>query len=165
MKEKLFKLCLSLSALSLFCWVIVSYTKLAVCASDSLKGIHYVLFLKNTTIKRGDIVFIPNHPVRYVGEKSLSKRVLGLSGDTVSREKEGIKLTSYVAGSRAANSQRFSLLGKTSKGEPLTPLSSRIIPEGYVFVAGDNPKSFDSRYEEFGLVHKDKIWGKAAFTW
>ncbi len=165
MKERLFKLCLSLSALSLFCWVIVSYTKLAVCASDSLKGVHYVLFLKNTVINRGDIVFIPHHPVRYVGEKSLSKRVLGLPGDRVSRDEAGIKVVSQGLDSKTANSFPLSLLEKTSQGEPLTPLSNKTIPEGYVFVAGDNPKSFDSRYVEFGLIEKEKIWGKAICTW
>lgn len=34
------------------------------------------------------------------------------------------------------------------------------IPEGYIFVAGDNPaESLDSRYEEFGLVSVDEVWG------
>jgi hypothetical protein len=69
MKERLFKLCLSLGTLSLLLLgAFVSQTKLAVCASESLEGIHYVLFLKNTSFNRGDIVFIPHHPVRYVGE-------------------------------------------------------------------------------------------------
>ncbi|MFX6119214.1 S26 family signal peptidase, partial [Acinetobacter baumannii] len=57
------------------------------------------------------------------------------------------------------------LLDKTKEGKLLTPLSISIVPEGYIFVVGDNIRSFDSRYEEFGLVPLDKVWGKAAFTW
>lgn len=79
----------------------------------------------------------------------------------------------------------FPLLKQTREGNPLTPLSVKrffegdipkenifegvipegIIPPGYVFVAGDNPNSFDSRYEEFGLVPMEKIWGKAVLWW
>lgn len=39
---------------------------------------------------------------------------------------------------------------------------SNIIPEGYVFVLGDNTtESFDSRDPAFGLVAVSDIWGKA----
>lgn len=38
---------------------------------------------------------------------------------------------------------------------------SNTVPEGYVFVTGDNPDdSYDSRYEDFGLVSvKEEVWG------
>lgn len=165
MKEKLLKLGLGLSALSLLCWVITSYTKLAVCASDSLKGVRYALFLKSASIKRGDIVLLPNYPVPYVGEKSISKRIFGLPGDRISRDKEGIKIASQDLDLKNSDPKHFPLLEKTSKGEPLTPLVIQVIPHGYVFVAGDNARSFDSRYEEFGLVPLDKIWGKSVLAW
>lgn len=38
---------------------------------------------------------------------------------------------------------------------------SSIVPEGYVYVLGDNVSdSKDSRYPEFGLVAISDIWGK-----
>ena len=164
MKERLFRLGLGLSALSLLCWVITSYTKLAVCASDSLKGIHYALFLKSTSIKRGDIVLLPNYPVPYVGEKPLAKRVLGFPGDKVTHNKGQLKIESKNAASQMNFPTTLPLLDKTKEGKLLTPLSISIVPEGYIFVAGDNARSFDSRYEEFGLIEKKRIWGKAIWV-
>lgn len=38
---------------------------------------------------------------------------------------------------------------------------SNIVPEGYVFVLGDNPDhSSDSRNPDFGLIPIENIWGK-----
>ena len=64
-----------------------------------------------------------------------------------------------------SNGQSLPLLDQTKDGKPLTPLRVEIVPEGYVFVAGDHLRSFDSRYEEFGLVSQQNLWGKAASTW
>jgi len=41
--------------------------------------------------------------------------------------------------------------------EPFKPISAGTIPEEYFFVMGTHPESFDSRYEMFGLVHRDVI--------
>lgn len=41
---------------------------------------------------------------------------------------------------------------------------SNVVPEGYVFVLGDNPgESWDSRYREFGLIALDEIWGTVLY--
>jgi signal peptidase I len=165
MKQRLLKFSLCLGMLILLCWGIASQTKLGKCVSESLDGIHYALFLKSSSFKRGDIIFIPDYQVQYAGEKSLAKRIFGLPGDRISKDSEGIKITSQSSDFKTTDSKHLSLLEKTSKGELLTPLVIQVIPQGYVFVGGDNPKSFDSRYEEFGLVPLDKVWGKAAFTW
>ena len=174
----------SLSFLTM--WLIVSQTRLMECLTASLNNVHYVLFLKSNTIKRGDIVAIQGHREDHVEPlKKLpySKRVLGIPGDHIVRNKDGITVIPQ-------ESYLLSLLNKTVKGKPLTPIVplngpllnklplnrdlfngspfnglSDIIPEGYLFVAGDNPQSFDSRYAEFGLVPQSKIFGKALFTW
>lgn len=149
----------SLSFLTM--WLIVSQTRLMECLTDSLNNVHYVLFLKSNTIKRGDIVAIQGHREDHVGDLKkwpYSKRVLGIPGDHIIHNDSGITVIPRENGP-------LSLLTKTSKGKPLNPISNTIIPEGYLFVAGDNPQSFDSRYEEFGLVPKEKIWGKGVLTW
>ena len=59
-----------------------------------------------------------------------------------------IKRVAHVAGDVVSNSY----------------LENKIIPENHVYVLGDNPdNSHDSRYEDFGLVSVEKIWGKVAF--
>lgn len=155
----------------LTCWIVVSQTRLMECLSDSLHNVHYVLFLKSASIKRGDIVAITGHREDHVGELKkwpYSKRVLGVPGDHIIHDRDGITVIPQ-------ESYFLPLLDKTSKGKPLTPVvplndfslngSSNIISEGYLFVAGDNPQSFDSRYAEFGLVPVEKVWGRGIFTW
>lgn len=59
-----------------------------------------------------------------------------------------VKRVAYVAGDIVTNSY----------------LENKKIPDNYVYVLGDNPdNSNDSRYEDFGLVPLDQIWGSVAF--
>ncbi|MBA3814652.1 MAG: signal peptidase I [Alphaproteobacteria bacterium] len=160
----------------LTCWVIVSQTQLRECLTDSLTGINYVLFLRSKSIQRGDVVSIHGHREDHVGTLTkwpYAKRVLGIPGDRIIHNKSGITVI-------PKESDGLSLLTKTSKGKLLTPIVpfnesplnenpfnglSKTIPEGCLFVAGDNPKSFDSRYEEFGLVPLEKVWGRGILAW
>lgn len=150
----------------LIAWIITSQTQLRECLSDSLDGIHYILFLKSKSVKRGDIVEIRGHREDHVGDLKkwpYSKRVLGVAGDHILHNGSGITII-------PKESFDLSLLEETSKAKPLTslvPLNGlpNIIPEGYLFVAGDNPQSFDSRYKEFGLVPIEKVWGKGIVAW
>jgi hypothetical protein len=254
--KKLIKYGLGAGAFMAVGLLITTYSQLLETVSSSLKGINYILVRKSSSIQRGDIVSIQGHTIKYVGEKLMAKRVLGLPGDRiiqdeghiilvtpeanplllkylkrqsqptkfeVSEDIEDIEETNdqndpdnqeddddidentapesisleesslqweniisiqehtnkYVGvdpellqllGPRHFGIEIFPLLKQTKEGNPLTPLSVNnisegIIPSGYVFVAGDNPNSFDSRYEEFGLVPMKKIWGKAVFWW
>jgi signal peptidase I len=147
-------------------WGIVSQTRLMECLSDSLENIHYVIFLKSKVINRGDIVAIQDHREDHIGNLKkwpYAKRVLGIPGDHISHSENGITVI-------PKESLNLPLLTQTSKGKPLTPLVPlngmvSIIPEGYLFVAGDHLQSFDSRYKEFGLVPIGKVWGKGVLTW
>lgn len=142
-------------------WWLTTYTQLLEAASESLEDVHYVLVHKSSFIKRGDIVLIQGHAPQYVGEKSFTKRVMGLPGDQITKHKEGLELKAK----NSSISTILPLLDKTKEGQTLTPLPFQRVPEGYLFVIGDHPRSFDSRYEEFGLVPMGKVWGKGVFTW
>lgn len=80
------------------------------------------------------------------------KEVIGVSGDVVTYDYSGFLSVGDV------------VIGKphpqASNGRPLTPVQSGVIPEGYVFLRGSHDRSFDSRYQEMGLVHKRKLEGK-----
>lgn len=85
-------------------------------------------------------------------------------GTPVLIEKDGIlmvKRIGYVAGDDVAGQEWFTdRSADTSCSD--TPLywGDTVIPEGYVFVTGDNPlHSYDSRYADFGLVPIEDIWG------
>ncbi|OJW54569.1 MAG: signal peptidase I [Alphaproteobacteria bacterium 41-28] len=149
--------------------VIGFQTQLHECASPSLHGIRYILFKKRPPLRRGDIVSIQEYDTKYVQGKILTKRVIGLPGDIIVRDKEGIRILTFQTSPKHSQPKTLyttplPLLKKTTDGKPLTPISATIIPSGHIFVAGDNLYSFDSRYEEFGLVPMEKIWGKAVLT-
>ncbi len=57
---------------------------------------------------------------------------------------------------------RGNIQKESPSGSKLIPISAQVIPEGYVFVWSPHELSYDSRYEEFGLipVHtiEDALW-------
>lgn len=81
---------------------------------------------------------------------------MGLPGDAI-RIQRG---TMLVEDSRVGD-----LRSRTKEDKPLSSLKAKIIPGGYVFVSADNPHSFDSRYEEFGLVKETNITGICFGIW
>jgi conjugal transfer pilin signal peptidase TrbI len=136
-------------------------TQLLENVSESLDDVRYLLILKSTKIKRGDIVSIQGHTPHYVGDHNFTKRVVGLPGDSITRDKTHMTLKAQ----NGAFAITFPLLTQSKEGHPLTPLSLEVVPQGYLFVTGDHLRSFDSRYEEFGLVPMEKIYGKALLKW
>lgn len=136
--------------------VLFTKTKIIICASNSLQGVRVLLVLKGSSYKRDDIVAIEGHPVDALSHQILAKRVIGMRQDSVIREGESL---------RVGTTRISPLLSHRSDGKALTPLQDQIIPEGYVFVAGDHLRSFDSRYQEFGFVSQNNIIGRAIPLW
>jgi len=115
--------------------------------SESLSGSIYIYRL-NTLPQRGDLVIFKHakFPV------TLAKRVIGLNGDKVSFEKDTILV----------NDKPVSvLLRMNSKGRVLVPTEPQIVPQEQWLVLGDHPRSYDSRYSDFGLISTQDIMGKA----
>lgn len=148
----------------IFCLVLVGLgtcTQLLENVSESLDDVRYLLILKTTKIKRGDIVSMRGHSPQYVVEHIFTKRVVGLPGDWIIQNETHLTLKAQ----NGAFAITLPLLTQTKEGQPLTPLSLEVVPQGYLFVTGDHLRSFDSRYEEFGLVPMKKIYGKALLKW
>lgn len=80
------------------------------------------------------------------------KRVAGLPGDSVDLEPQGLRIQGEMHPARYPH--RFQLM------ERALPVGARlIVPEDGIWVMGDHPKSFDSRY--FGPIEDRLIIGVA----
>lgn len=139
--------------------VFVLVTELGINRTDSLP---YSVFLtvKGLKASKGDLVSIRGHQTKYYPRVTFTKRIVGQAGDEVSNVQGKMWINGVVVGK---------VLEKTSFGRPLTPLISRgtstVIPEGHVFVMTDHERSFDSRYQEFGLVPVAALQGRAFVLW
>lgn len=100
-------------------------------------------------VNRGDVVVFVR-PEADPGEiKDLIKRVIGLPGDTVQGKNNSV----YVNGERLVEPY-------LDPGTPVEDFGPIVVPEGDVFVMGDNRgESFDSR--RFGPIPEDRIVGRA----
>jgi conjugal transfer pilin signal peptidase TrbI len=84
-------------------------------------------------------------------EVKIIKQVRGVPGSKIHCDLMGrLWIDDFCVGTI----HKMSLSGKT-----VNPLKVSIIPEGYVFVHAPHDRSFDSRYEEFGLVPISSILG------
>ena len=113
----------------------------------------------------GDIIAMPMNASAkaYLGDRlgypedtMLIKRVAGLSGDTMCRE--GATVTINVKSVRAS-------LKDTMGNDLPTWRGCHTLLPGEIFLLGDHPSSFDSRY--FGAVTRQELSGtyKAVMTW
>lgn len=104
-------------------------------------------------VHRGDLVVFERPPQASDGEgneiKDLIKRVVAVGGDTLEARDGQV----YVNGERIEEPYLVD-------GTPTDNLPRQVIPEGFVFVMGDNrTNSQDSRY--FGPIDEDTIVGRA----
>lgn len=130
--------------------VFLTQTSITINQTPSLTYKAFICF-KGLKPQRGDFVSIQNHPTTYFEGVHYTKRLMGIPGDRIQRK--GNQL--YVEDTPIGPLQRT-----TQDSKLLHPIESQLIPEGYVFVSADHPRSFDSRYEEFELVKKENIKGR-----
>lgn len=71
-----------------------------------------------------------------------------------------VKIVAGIPGDRIENKNHKIYVDDSEIGnllEGYEPIAEGIIPEGFYFMWGTHPHSFDSRYAEFGLVPKNAI--------
>jgi len=118
--------------------------------TDSLPQKLFFVSTNKHNIQQGDLVGFRLSPD---GQGVLLiKEVVGVAGDVVS-----VKNNAFYINDKAMGI----ILPKTRGGEPLTPIRVGTIPKNAFFAYTPHPLSFDSRYEEMGLISKDKLMGKA----
>lgn len=81
------------------------------------------------------------------------KKIVGVAGDSITYDRED---NLWVGRQLRVGTQKK----KAKDGRPLTPIKPGIIPQGMVFVMGDHERSFDSRYEEMGLIPVYALQGR-----
>ena len=145
-----------LSVMGILLLSVQQTTQLVIAASQSLPNRVY-LVLKGTSWQKGDIVTIKDHRVSGEIVPYLTKRVRGVEGDQLRGTTTGKVFNN--------NLEIGTFQNHSSTGKRLHAIPSGVIPKGYVFVCGDHPQSFDSRYQEFGLVKVENIVGRSIPLW
>lgn len=131
-------------------WVVASHTKIHFNRTDSAPYRAFICadFLR---VSYGDYASIDAHKAEYFSGLHYTKKIVGLPGDVIKLKDGKMYVGSHLIGP---------LLHETTQGLKLSPLDAKDIPAGYVFVVGDHSRSFDSRYQEFGLVKNTHIKGR-----
>lgn len=108
---------------------------------------------KPSHLNRGDYIgFAWRGGWGYPKQMTFVKQVAGLEGDRVYIHSRFLYVNGELIGYVKPKSQG---------GIPLHPLNTAVIPKGKLFVRATHINSFDSRYEEFGLVDEQQIIGRA----
>jgi len=80
------------------------------------------------------------------------KKIVGRGGDKMTYDAQG---NLWVGNQKVGKSRT-----QARDGRQLTPIKGGIIPQGMVFVKGEHERSFDSRYEELGLIPEKALGGR-----
>lgn len=122
------------------------------------EGIYKTHHFDPAKVAYGDIVVFDYRSCCDTGKEGLvnifTKRVVGLPGDQIVREGLVVRIKR-----KNGEEVQLNLFEKGSDGDPLPRVGSQTIPRRMMFVAGEHPQSFDSRY--FGLVGYDHVQNKA----
>lgn len=118
--------------------------------------------------KNGDIVVF--HQTGYLNEPVV-KRVIAVGGETVDIDFATMQITvTDKDGISRVLDEPYAFYDKEGNAEiryfnnPTDFSFPRTVPEGYVFVVGDNRyNSLDSRYKEVGFVDTRRILGRVVF--
>ncbi|MBQ4612690.1 MAG: signal peptidase I [Clostridia bacterium] len=113
-------------------------------------GDQVLLYTSGSEYRHGDIVVIDRYAV-----VPLVKRIIAVGGDTLKIGDDGMV---YLNGSMLSEPYARGMT------KPKDCTETIIIPDGYVFVMGDNRMdSHDSRSSDIGLISVKDIVGKAVY--
>ena len=118
---------------------------------------YHVAWMLSSTAppQRGDLVvfrFQGPAQLRYAGlrDQPFFKRVCGLPGDVVTVQDRLVQVNGAFVG--LAKTHAFD-------HQPLAPIAPLVIPADHYFVQGTAADSFDSRYQDSGLVRAEQVLG------
>ena len=137
----------------LFSW----FFTFSINLSESLPGHLYLIYKRADNFQRGDLIYFRWYGPYYPKKTRFMKVVAGEPGDVVSQ----VDSSFYVNGRNVGTAKPF-----TRTGKPLVASSFRgTIPRGKYWVTTPHIDSYDSRYEDSGLISEGQIDGKAYLLW
>lgn len=108
--------------------------------SESLPHNIYLAYMRKFTPERKDYVLFKHQNIAC----PLIKQILGLEGDEIAVKENKVYLNGKFCRDVLEKSPKIGML--------LIAIQTKAIPQGYIYVCGTHNHSFDSRYEEFGLI-------------
>ena len=115
-----------------------------------MKG-QLVIASRMETVSAGDVVAL------YYNNQILIRRIIGISGDVINIDRNGIVSVNGVPIEEEYLDNR--VLGRSDISYPY------VVPENSYFVLGDNREhSVDSRLSAVGCINHDKIAGKVIIS-
>lgn len=143
---------------SIFLTMFVLGYRLDINLSSSLPNRIFISNLNFNSIENGNYVKFLNPKAKYYTGRTFTKKVLGQGGDKIIIKKfQNIK--DNIQGAITINNTTLNVKYKTNKGTliHILDLKTDTIPNNKLFVYGISEDSYDSRYEEFGLIDKTEV--------
>lgn len=126
-------------------------------ATDSLPyKIYWMVKYRQYIPEKHQMIAIYGHDTKYKHQAKFIKIVGGVAGDQINLLDDQIWINDQLIGK---------LKNHTIDHQTLTKIQSQKIPAGWVFVYATHKDSFDSRYQEFGLVNIRQVIGKVKPLW
>jgi conjugal transfer pilin signal peptidase TrbI len=115
------------------------------------KSLRYSWFLetpnRSQLLEKGDYISLYHELSPII----LAKQVYGIPGDRIAVEDGVLLINDYPV---------CHILQRSKSGIEYTPLAVQAIPNGHYLVLGHHEESYDSRYQEFGLISEDQVEGR-----
>lgn len=150
-RRNLFRWLCGIGFIVLIGWGTSPFVKLGFNATNSVDG-YVFLIVKGVIPQKGELVAFWPPENDFYENVWFVKYLKGVPGDSVVRQGQLFYIDGEYLG--AAKTQ-------SKGGIPLEPSKAGVIPDNSYFVWTPHADSFDSRYEQIGLVSEDRFIGRA----
>lgn len=155
--NKKVRIVLSTVSLLALCWMIPRNYQFVLNHSESLPY-HAVIIKKGeipTKIDQAFVFYVRDNPIYHNQEVKFIKLLGGKEGDEVKINNRDFFVNDKFIGVAKT---------KSLKGVALTMSKAGVVPAHKFFAYTNHTDSFDSRYNEIGLIDEKNIIGTAVFT-